>query len=101
MHLPESRSRARRVPDGMPRSAGALVDRAGLKGGASAASRVSPTHANFIVNEGGATAADIRALIEACRARCATGSASSCGTRSCIWVSSRCDLRFVSSKDSE
>jgi UDP-N-acetylmuramate dehydrogenase len=28
---------------------------------------VSTTHANFIVNEGGATARDIRALIERCK----------------------------------
>ena len=28
---------------------------------------MSPTHGNFIVNEGGASAADIRRLIERCR----------------------------------
>jgi UDP-N-acetylmuramate dehydrogenase len=56
-----------KVPPGIPPSAGALVDRAGLKGVASNGARVSPTHANFIVNDGHATAADIRALIERCR----------------------------------
>jgi UDP-N-acetylmuramate dehydrogenase len=56
-----------RVPDGVPWSAGALVDRAGLKGAAVGCARVSPTHGNFIVNEGGATAADIRRLIEQCK----------------------------------
>jgi len=55
------------VPDGMPWSAGALVDRAGLKGHFSGGARVSPTHGNFIVNEGHASAADIRRLIEQCR----------------------------------
>ena len=55
------------VPDGIPPSAGALVDRAGLKGAREGRARVSPTHGNFIVNEGGATAADIRRLIERCR----------------------------------
>lgn len=55
------------VPDGIPWSAGALVDRAGLKGVAVGGARVSPTHGNFIVNEGHATAADIRRLIERCR----------------------------------
>jgi UDP-N-acetylmuramate dehydrogenase len=57
-----------RVPDGIPWSAGALVDRAGLKGAAVGCARVSLTHGNFIVNEGGATAADIRRLIEHCKA---------------------------------
>jgi UDP-N-acetylmuramate dehydrogenase len=57
-----------RVPDGIPWSAGALVDRAGLKGAARGGARVSPTHGNFIVNDGSATAADIRQLIEDCRA---------------------------------
>ncbi len=55
------------VPAGIPPSAGALVDRAGLKGVESHGARVSPAHANFIINDGTATAADIRALIERCR----------------------------------
>jgi UDP-N-acetylmuramate dehydrogenase len=55
------------VPPGMPPSAGALVDRAGLKNAATGHARVSATHANFIVNEGGATAAEIRDLIERCK----------------------------------
>ncbi len=55
------------MPAGIPRSAGALVDRAGLKGVAQGRALVSPHHGNFIVNTGGATAADIRTLIERCR----------------------------------
>jgi UDP-N-acetylmuramate dehydrogenase len=55
------------VPVGIPLSAGALVDRAGLKGSREGAARVSPTHGNFLVNEGGASAGDIRLLIERCR----------------------------------
>jgi len=57
------------VPEGIPASAGALVDRAGLKGAVVGGARVSPTHANFIINDGGASAADIRALIDLCRTR--------------------------------
>jgi len=56
------------VPEGLPWSAGALVDRTGLKGRAIGGARVSPAHGNFIVNEGAATAADIRRLIALCRA---------------------------------
>ncbi len=57
------------VPADIPASAGALVDRAGLKGATRGDARVSTTHGNFIVNEGHATAADIRSLIDLCRAR--------------------------------
>jgi len=55
------------VPDGIPWSAGALVDRAGLKDARTGRSRVSTTHANFIVNDGGATATEIRNLVERCK----------------------------------
>ncbi len=57
-----------RVPEGIPWSAGALIDRAGLKGAREGDAVVSATHGNFIVNEGAATARDIRRLVERCRA---------------------------------
>jgi len=55
------------VPDGVPRSAGALIDRAGLKGARAGGALVSPLHANFIVAAPGSRAADVRALVERCR----------------------------------
>ena len=55
------------VPAGVPRSAGALVDRAGLKGAQVGGAAVSDVHANFIVAESGTSARDVRALIEQCR----------------------------------
>lgn len=55
------------VPSGIPWSAGALVDRAGLKGVTEGGARVALTHGNFIVNAGSASARDIRTLINRCR----------------------------------
>jgi UDP-N-acetylmuramate dehydrogenase len=57
-----------KVPEGIPPSAGALVDRAGLKGAIEGGARVSTTHANFVINTGTATAADIARLIDRCTA---------------------------------
>ena len=49
-------------------SAGRLVQAAGLKGAREGAAVVSALHGNFIVNEGGASAAQVRRLIERTRA---------------------------------
>lgn len=44
-------------------SAGRLIEAAGLKGTRLGGARISDIHANFIVNEGGATAADVLGLM--------------------------------------
>jgi UDP-N-acetylmuramate dehydrogenase len=46
------------------RTAGQLIEGAGLKGLAIGGAQVSPMHANYFVNTGGATAADVRRLID-------------------------------------
>lgn len=50
-------------------SAGALIDKAGLKGLSVGDAVVSPIHANYIVNTGRAASRDVRALIEQVRSR--------------------------------
>ncbi len=44
--------------------AGRLIEAAGLKGTRAGQARISERHANFIVNEGGARAADVKALMD-------------------------------------
>jgi UDP-N-acetylmuramate dehydrogenase len=60
--LPSAGSTFRNPDDGP--SAGERIDRAGLKGFRVGGARVSEKHANFIVTERGATAADVRRLVD-------------------------------------
>ncbi|MFL5402720.1 MAG: UDP-N-acetylmuramate dehydrogenase [Gemmatimonadales bacterium] len=46
------------------RTAGQLIEAVGLKGFSIGGAQVSPMHANYFVNTGGATAADVQRLIE-------------------------------------
>jgi UDP-N-acetylmuramate dehydrogenase len=49
--------------------AGRLIDQAGLKGLAVGGARVSSVHANYVINDGNARAADVMALVQQVRAR--------------------------------
>ncbi len=49
--------------------AGRLIEAAGMKGARRGGAYVSQKHANFIINDGSASAADIEGLMEAVRAR--------------------------------
>lgn len=51
--------------------AGRLIEATGLKGFTIGSAQVSPKHANFLVNLGGARASDLRRLIETIQARVA------------------------------
>lgn len=50
-----------------PRTAGQLIEAAGLKGARAGAAEISPVHANYFVNTGAATAEDVRSLIALAR----------------------------------
>ena len=47
--------------------AGRLIEAAGLKGHQQGQARISPVHANFFQNLGGATAAEVMSLIQTAR----------------------------------
>lgn len=51
------------------KSAGRLLDEAGCKGLSAGGAVVSEQHANFIINRGGASAADVLELMNCCRQR--------------------------------
>jgi UDP-N-acetylmuramate dehydrogenase len=48
-------------------AAGALIEQCGLKGLSRGGAQISEKHANFVVNKGGATAADVQWLMQAAR----------------------------------
>ena len=50
-------------------SAGYLIEQVSMKGYAHGRAQFSPKHANFMMNMGGATAADVRYLMDLARAR--------------------------------
>ena len=62
-HLPKGRSMGCvfKNPDGI--TAGELIEGTGLKGFRVGGAKVSETHANFIINDNGATSAQVRTLI--------------------------------------
>lgn len=61
--IPEPMIAAKRI------GAGWILDRAGLKGEQIGNMQVSPTHANFLINLGGATADEVMQLVSICQSR--------------------------------
>lgn len=66
LELPSAGSAFKRPKEGY---AAAMIDEAGLKGLSVGGAQVSEKHAGFIVNTGGATADDVRRLLELVRER--------------------------------
>lgn len=65
--------------------AGKLIEDAGLKGTRVGGAEVSLKHAGFIVNRGGATARDVRALVDLIRAR----------VQDQFGITLECEIRFL------
>ena len=71
LEYPSAGSTFKRPPpvEGKPVYAAALIDQCGCKGLTVGGAQVSEKHAGFIINKGGATCADILALIEEVKGR--------------------------------
>ena len=82
LDLPSAGSTFKR-PEGY--YAGALIEQAGLKGCRVGGAMVSEKHAGFVINAGGATASDVRNLIEHIRETVHTSSG--------VWMTP--EVRFV------
>ena len=67
LEYPSAGSTFKRPPEGTPPAA-ALIDRCGLKGLRVGNAQVSEKHAGFLINRGGATAADLIELIRRVKA---------------------------------
>jgi len=65
--------------------AGKLIEDAGLKGTRVGGAVVSPKHAGFIVNEGGATAEDVLSLVDIIKEK----------VFSLFGVTLECEIRFI------
>ncbi len=61
-----------------------LIEQAGLKGAICGDAMVSEKHANFIINRGSATAADVESLIESVRGRVEQSSGTKLQLEVCI-----------------
>jgi len=51
------------------RPTGKIIDELGLKGERRGGAQIAPFHGNIIINAGGASSADVRALIDLCKSR--------------------------------
>lgn len=56
-------------PEGAEFSSGVMIEKAGLKGKSKGGAKISEMHANFIINTGEATSADVLYLIEEAKAK--------------------------------
>ncbi len=63
LHLPKGRSMGCVFKNPENAFAGELIEKSGLKGMRIGGAKISEAHGNFILNDGGATAADIKELI--------------------------------------